>query len=259
MHEPEGNDHQNNTEQDTQQAPPTIERPHPAVNNATSSDCCKQKKKNWPQYIEAVCAVLLVIITGTYTYYAAGQLHKMKRSTEAAEKAANTAASTLINSQQQSELDQRAWVGISSQNVDELSAQAFKAEIEFFNSGKTPARRVQKSISLMTRPRPLLDSPDTEGVNSLRFSGNSVLPPQGHTTITTLSDPQTMQQMTQIFNAHYAAIDAGTQILYVFGEIKYDDLSDRPHTTKYCLFAVKVRQTPVLWKLGECNGFNEMD
>lgn len=50
------------------------------------------EKPHFTSYIEAGCAILLVLITGTYTYYAAGQLHKMKRSTDATEKAANAAA-----------------------------------------------------------------------------------------------------------------------------------------------------------------------
>src|ERR1700676_4800696 len=92
MDELKGDDHQNNTKGEVQQSPPTLEHANPTINNPARTHYCQQKKKNWPQYVEAMCAMLLVIITGTYTYYAAGQLHKMKRSTEATEKAANAAA-----------------------------------------------------------------------------------------------------------------------------------------------------------------------
>jgi hypothetical protein len=56
----------------------------------------REDKTNWPQRIEAVCAVLLVVITGAYTYYAAGQLHKMKRAVEAAEGANKISREALV-------------------------------------------------------------------------------------------------------------------------------------------------------------------
>jgi hypothetical protein len=95
MNELEGGDHQDNPEGDKEQSPAPIERTNPTVNNAASSNQGGNEEANWPQRTEAVCAVLLVVITGFYTYYAAGQLHKMKRSTDAAEKAANVADQTL--------------------------------------------------------------------------------------------------------------------------------------------------------------------
>jgi hypothetical protein len=89
----ESGNHQDDPSRDVHQSPSAVERPRPAINNPTGESGTAKQKTNWPQRIEAVCAVMLVIITGTYTYYAAGQLHKMKRSTDAAEKAANAAAS----------------------------------------------------------------------------------------------------------------------------------------------------------------------
>ena len=60
---------------------------------------------HWITYVEGACAVLLVFITGFYTYYAAGQLHKMKRATEAAEGANKIAYSALVESN-------RSWIEI---------------------------------------------------------------------------------------------------------------------------------------------------
>jgi hypothetical protein len=95
-----------------------VERPHAAVDNPTGDNHSNQKeKKNWPQRVEAVCAVLLVIITGFYTYYAAGQLHKMRRATKAAEdsanaakSAANIAESALQFQQQEFRTQQRPYI-----------------------------------------------------------------------------------------------------------------------------------------------------
>jgi hypothetical protein len=51
------------------------------------------EQPHWIAYVEGACAILLVLITATYTYYAARQLHKLKRSTDAAVKAAEAAKS----------------------------------------------------------------------------------------------------------------------------------------------------------------------
>jgi hypothetical protein len=91
----ENGNHQDDPGGDMEQPPAAIERPRPAINNQAGQRNATKEKENWPQRIEAVCAVLLVVITGFYTYYAAGQLHKMKRSTDAAEKAATVADQTL--------------------------------------------------------------------------------------------------------------------------------------------------------------------
>lgn len=103
---------------------------------------CDNKETNWPQRIEAACAVLLVIITGTYTYYAAGQLHKMKRSTDAAQSAATTAAQTLINQQKSFEIDQRPYlVGQAPvfSGPGFVSDQPLYVNVTVKDVGRTPA------------------------------------------------------------------------------------------------------------------------
>jgi hypothetical protein len=114
MNEPESNEHQQQGGRDVQQLPPTIEGGHQAINDPTSSNRGDQKQTNWPQRIEAVCALLLVIITGTYTYYAAGQLHKMKRSTDAAERAAVAADNSAQTADKTLRMAYRPWVNAES-------------------------------------------------------------------------------------------------------------------------------------------------
>jgi hypothetical protein len=72
------------------------------------------EQPHWIAYVEGFCAVLLVCITGTYTYYSAGQLHKMRRSTDAAEKAANVADQTL-------KLSNRPWIQIKHRVIQPLN------------------------------------------------------------------------------------------------------------------------------------------
>src|SRR5882762_3649802 len=73
----ESNGHQDDPGSDTQQLPASIERRDTAINDSNSNSGTK-KEKYWPQRIETICAVLLVVITGTYTYYANKQWSAMK-------------------------------------------------------------------------------------------------------------------------------------------------------------------------------------
>jgi hypothetical protein len=71
-----------------------IEAPTKEINgSAGKKQCTEKQKSNWPTRIEAACAVVLVFITGFYTYYARQQ--------------AGAARETLIASQ-------RPWVDISA-------------------------------------------------------------------------------------------------------------------------------------------------
>lgn len=65
---------------------------------------CRRKFHKAPVWIEAACAILLVIITGTYTYYAARQANAAKKTAKAAFDAINEAKRdniASINAQQQ--------------------------------------------------------------------------------------------------------------------------------------------------------------
>lgn len=114
MDEPKSDPEQEQSHGNVQQLPPTIEGAHAAVNHSASCHRCDKKQANWPQRIEALCAVMLVIITGFYTYFAAGQLHKMRRATQAAEGANKIAHDALV-------LSQRPWIKIKHRIVKPLN------------------------------------------------------------------------------------------------------------------------------------------
>src|SRR5216684_2061693 len=73
MNQPPSNPGEPTGDPDKKQIPSTIKSVN-AAPDAHSAECqCQSKKKNWPQRIEACCAVLLVFITGFYTFYARQQ------------------------------------------------------------------------------------------------------------------------------------------------------------------------------------------
>jgi hypothetical protein len=104
------------------------------------------EKPHWVAYVEACCAVLLVLITGTYTYYAAGQLHQMKRSTDAATRAAKAAE----DQGKLAYVEERAWVGVvtaalkykrpprKGEHMPPLT-ELLAVMVKITNTGRTPA------------------------------------------------------------------------------------------------------------------------
>lgn len=134
--------HQGDAARDVEQTPTPIERRYSAVKDAASNGHAKEKQENWPQGVEAVCAVLLVVITGFYTYYAAGQLHKMKRSTDAAEKAANTAEKAV-------HLSERAYITTS---VPDLIIPQKFVSFSINNNGRMPSGAADITVHWFTVP-----------------------------------------------------------------------------------------------------------
>ncbi len=59
---------------------------------------CRRKLRKAPPYIEATCAILLVFITGFYTFYAARQANAAKKAAMAAQGANDVARDALVRS-----------------------------------------------------------------------------------------------------------------------------------------------------------------
>jgi hypothetical protein len=145
---------------------------------------------------------------------------------------------------------------MTGQTIVAMNNEVVDARIVFTNTGKTPAHRIQKSMSVKIAPPPLIDKPSDSDISALTFIGSSVLSPQSSMTLSSLSSPEQMLVMKKTMANYLPLIEAGTEILYFFGEIKYDDSSAHSRLTKYCVFAYKTEKG---WGLAECNGFNEMD
>jgi hypothetical protein len=76
-----------------------------------------KQPKHWVEYVEGLCAIALVAITGTYTYYARQQADSAIKSAkaatvaaDAAKSAAETAANSLTQSQANFRNEERAWI-----------------------------------------------------------------------------------------------------------------------------------------------------
>jgi|SRR5271165_1786633 len=59
----------------------------------------------------------------------------------------------------------------------------------------------------------------------------------------------------QAITGSFAKIKSKELIFYVYGELRYEDVSSRPHTTEFCIYI----SDPDTKEIGVCRGFNELD
>jgi hypothetical protein len=101
---------------------------------------------HWVAFVEAGCAIMLVIITGAYTYYGAGQLHKLKRAVEAAE-SANKIAATALTETNRSWIEMKPpkdWLGATFKDAPTILKKLTKLEFltQVVNIGKYPVKEM---------------------------------------------------------------------------------------------------------------------
>ncbi len=236
MSEPESNDHQDEPRRDVEQPPAVIEHQHAVITDTAGGNHSDKKEANWPQRIEAVCAVLLVIITGFYTYYAAGQLHKMKRSTEATERAANAAKDSVDLARKNAHFDQRAWLGISYGTYKYAISQTFGATYEVTDTGKTPARNVQGKA--VTRFMKSGDTPSFTYEHGTNVDLGTMLPNVHQGGISWLMPFNVRKekhiQPMKISDEMFRALHNGSGYIMIYGNIGYDSVFGAHHWIKFC-------------------------
>jgi hypothetical protein len=239
MNELKSNDQQGDSERNIQQPPPPVEGGHQAINDPTGGNHGDHKKTNWPQRIEAVCAVLLVIITGTYTYYAAGQLHKMKRSTEATERAAEAAKNAVELARRTAHIDQRAYLSIKITSVPAKEGKALRTVGIVSNHGKTYALNVtacKVGQDVMNNPpvNPVKEPPSFYDCSKPKaeWHPHGVIAPNSDVEIdlASMSSPGRVG----LNKIAAAAVNMGMLVTWEYGQIRYDDIFGCSHWVQFC-------------------------
>jgi len=121
--------------------PPAIEGDKNVVGHSCkpcSDSVCEHRGKptHWTAYAEAICALALVVITGTYTYYA-------KQQAGAAIAATTNATETLNTVKKQFDTDQRPYVIVAKIEFHSLpNDPTVYADVKPLNYGKSPAIHV---------------------------------------------------------------------------------------------------------------------
>ncbi len=126
---------------------------------------------HWTRYVEAACAIALVLITSTYTYYASRQATAALTAAHAAKSAADTANETLIEMQTNNKesaqfaerkfhIEQRPYLTATDiKSNSPISAGENRIMLGLFNTGKSPALNVRIEPSFYLGEKRLIENP----------------------------------------------------------------------------------------------------
>jgi hypothetical protein len=145
---------------------------------------------------------------------------------------------------EQFHLEQRAWVGpVAIIQPVFKDTDSFSISILISNSGKTPAlkfgSRYSWNIILKTGVfQATFDRP--QGIPS-----SGTILPNGELTL--VSSPYPLRKQSLDY------VTSGKALLYVYGELAYDDVFNKTHHTHFCTFYDQTL------KPGVCNTYNDVD
>jgi len=130
-----------------------------------------------------------------------------------------------------SRLDQRAWVGIKSIDMTPMQAgKPVSVEVHIINSGKTFAIDLKYPGLLQASLTPLQDADMTER-GSRPFQQN-VIPVLG-VLFPNNDVSMPIESAVPITQSMIDGIMSGKVLIYIMGEIFYNDVFKQPHVTRY--------------------------
>ena len=251
-------------------------------NNARShSDTYLSPNSRLSQIIMVIATVVIAISTTIYTLYAREQwqvmsntLAEMKNSgdktktqtdrmitetnriADAMTKTVQQSKSSLDATIQNFRLEQRAWVGPTQFNWAEYpegdkkvhikEGQQFMVGVTIVNSGKTPARKVKGAVRmerLSAGEKPYLAPSEAEKV--LQETDAVMLP-----NMILALNPHPFNSIPS--KSDIDILTSGKYVIYILGLITYEDIFERPHFTKFCMYL-----TPDLTGFKGCPNYNE--
>lgn len=175
--------------------------------------------------------------------------------------AAKNTRTAVENAQTSFRDEQRAWVGVSALGTMDFSeTKPWNVAIQFFNSGRTPARNVQSSVRYTLSATPLSEPPP-EAIKALTFRPAQSIAPQGKYTLvigySAAGEPSAPFEVTglQELVPKFQDIKTGKITLYYFGILKYDDVFGNHRETQYCIFLAN----PETKQAAFCDGFNDLN
>jgi hypothetical protein len=192
---------------------------------------------------------------------AVNKLDAQAKGIEQSRKSSLSASTKTLNASiDSSKLDERAWVGNCFFGMERFEKdKPIRVSIKFCNSGKTPAYKVEDSIMWKVVPT-LIDGPTEQELGRLISSPANAIAPQGSFIMRggyndslpmTTIEASGQKTLDQFFDV----LDAGTQFLYYFGNVRYTDAFGRPHTTQFCVFLANAKTK----EMNYCRNYNELD
>jgi hypothetical protein len=185
-------------------------------------------------------ALATVLILAMYTYYTKGQWM-------AAIQATNTASRSFNEARNDFRIDERAWIGVSDMLLNKSKApNPISVQVTVYNTGKTVARNMRTwyFLHLDKHTLPNIEEYVERPIERKDgISSPSVLFP---------NRPRYLVPVDRISNETRDAVVRGETLLYVIGEIDYDDLFGTTHYTEFCaIFNSHVQA------FTDCDSFND--
>jgi hypothetical protein len=182
-----------------------------------------------------------------------------ERMAKATEDAVGQAKNSIEETVRQFHLDQRAWLGLSDFEILHYGPldpkTPFRMQVFFRNSGKTPTLNVKIAGRLLVVGSVLAGPPQAaidEVANSLKNLDQSYVAAPQATRRVIVKDEGIGRNMV---TSNYQAIKDRRAFFYYYGQINYEDVYRRPHTTSFCLWLVE----PENKQLVHCEKDNTMD
>jgi hypothetical protein len=236
--------------------PPAVEGSEVGLSDDVASTTLNLQVKEplptqWTVYVQAVCAISLVFITGFYTYYARQQTGASITAANAAKSASDTAAQTLQEMKDSAastsaatlaafKQEQRPYIVVTAYNVMPVQNAVYTGvyakkggthfciRFESANRGRTPALSIfdkvfviygkdgEKTVRRMKTPA----YPEGAGEVMAPTPENSG---EYGDACTDPIDEQTVSDLAK-----------GTVDLYIYGSVQYKDIFGDLHETRYC-------------------------
>jgi hypothetical protein len=201
-----------------------------------------EKRQFRVQRLIAWAGVFAIIIYGL-------QLWEMRKSTDAATKAAKAAEDGIRKAEANSHLDQRAWVGLMSVvGTPQIGAKS-EITVNLKNVGKTPASKVSLRVIVAQAQNWMIPDFATEVAANPDMTKGTLAP--GAECYATVYTQLTADEdgMTQI--------ESGRHVVYVFGKTTYLDIFGCEHWTTFALTLDGDRATH--WSYRAYASYNETD
>jgi len=185
------------------------------------------------------------------------QIWAEKKASDASTRSADTAKGELLQMTEQSEDDQRAWVGVQDtvkimQVNPTQPSLPVKTAIMLINSGKTPAINL-KRVSAYMISTTLKPGPEQEYIRmieeKLRNTKDHIALGPGATHTLESSDNG------NYINPKWGKILAKTDFLYLYGIFEYQDIAKRNHRTTFCFYL----KDPAAQQFASCESYNDMN
>jgi hypothetical protein len=219
---PSGKETQGETKQPQTSLPTSLKPVKPDTKqpngNGGKDEGQEKQKTNWPSRIQASCTVILVFITGFYTYYAARQRDAMLESNRINRDALESVQRAFVNFSPNISV-----ALVTDKRGTKVIGWQFSIPME--NSGNTTTREMFNHVNVK-----LLDGELPKDFNYPDLGSQTPTP-------IVLGPKQSIASIPLLVKSEsIKAVQGRTKHLYFYGWTRYRDVfqNTKPHITKFC-------------------------